>query len=83
VKKKIIKILTKEELELMHTGSLMSRRKQLLSCEESAELSDLTEQEKQKILKDTIKYKQSELWKIAYSQLKEVLATREHYKKGK
>ena len=81
MKKKTIKILKKEELEKMHTGSLMSRRTQLLRCEESEELSDLTEEEKQKTEKDIIKYKQSELWKIAYSQLKEVLAKREHYKK--
>ena len=81
MKKKIIKVFTIEELEQMHTGSLMSRRAQLLRCEESEELSDLTAEEKQNPEKNRIKYKQTEIWKTAYSDLKEVLAKREHYKK--
>lgn len=33
-------VLSKADLEVMHTGSLMNRRNELLKCEESFELSD-------------------------------------------
>jgi len=35
-----VEILSVEELEKMHTGTLMSRRESLLKCDESLELSD-------------------------------------------
>ena len=62
------------ELEAMHTGSLMSRRKALLKCDESFELSDQTTRSSSGL----IEFKDTPEWKQAYQQLKEVLADREH-----
>ncbi|ART79771.1 hypothetical protein [Oceanisphaera avium] len=62
------------ELDAMHTGSLMSRRRALLACPES---SNLTAQDKASLLLP-IRYKDSQVWKNAYQELKQVLATREH-----
>lgn len=58
------------ELEGMHTGSLMSRRKFLLQCEESGEVK-VSES-------DAIEFKNTPEWKQAYKELKTVLATREN-----
>lgn len=62
------------ELEAMHTGSLMSRRKALLKCEESFELSDQIEPSNS----DTIEFKNTTEWQQAYQDLKSVLDTREN-----
>ena len=63
-----------ENLESMHTGSLMSRRKALLKCEESYEDSD------QIVRKDLglIEFKNTQEWLNAYSDLKQVLSSREN-----
>lgn len=63
------------ELEAMHTGSLMSRRKALLKCDESFELSD---QSKPSIT-DKIEFKNTVEWKQAYQDLKSVLDSRENW----
>lgn len=63
-----------EELESMHTGSLISRRKALLMCDESFEYSDELEPPKHEL----IQFKDSDEWKKAYSELKAVLSTREN-----
>lgn len=65
---------TLAELEAMHTGSLMSRRKALLKCDESFELSEQTARSRSGM----IEFKDTPEWKQAYQQLKEVLAKREH-----
>ena len=57
----------------MHTGSLMNRRKALLQCEESFELSDQVELQYSKV----IEFKNTPEWKRAYSELKLVLSQRE------
>lgn len=62
------------ELEAMHTGSLMSRRKALLKCEESVELSDQIEPSNT----DKIEFKNTTEWQQAYQDLKSVLDTREN-----
>ena len=62
------------DLEAMHTGSLMSRRKALLKCEESFELSDQIEPSNS----DKIEFKNTTEWKQAYQDLKSVLDTREN-----
>jgi len=63
-----------EELESLHTGSLMNRRKALLQCEESFEFSD------QIVRKDTgvIEFKNTPEWQSAYSDIKQVLSQREN-----
>ncbi len=58
----------------MHTGSLMSRRKALLKCEESFELSDQIEPSNT----DKIEFKNTVEWQQAYQDLKSVLDTREN-----
>jgi hypothetical protein len=75
-----VEIKTTEELEKMHTGTLMSRRAALLKCEESFEASDHTVYESKHSASITgiIKYKDSPEWKLAYKELKDVLANREH-----
>jgi hypothetical protein len=62
------------ELESMHTGSLMSRRKALLQCEESFDFSD------QLVRKDTgvIEFKNTPEWQCAYKDIKQVLSKREN-----
>ena len=72
-----IKIIDLLELEAMHTGSLMSRRRALLSCEFSYELSDKGAEHRAEA--GYIKFKQDEDWKQAYSELKSVLDEREHW----
>ncbi len=78
---KKVKIIDLESLKQMHTGSLMSRRKALLACEESIELSD--RDPGYVVENGYIEFKQTEEWKNAYSQLKSVLKAREHWTKGK
>jgi len=62
------------ELEIMHTGSLMSRRKALLKCEESFEMSDQIERSDS----EEIEFKNTDEWQQAYKDLKSVLDTREN-----
>ena len=67
---------TLAELEELHTGTLMSRRNALLKCEESFE------HEPKPTGKDVIEFKNTVEWKQAYSDLKVVLAKREHLPTG-
>lgn len=73
----IVKMVPLKELESMHTGSLMARRKALLKCEESLSTSDRDSD--YKVAPGTIEFKDSEEWKQAYHQLKNVLAKRENW----
>lgn len=76
-----VKIIPAAELETMHTGSLMSRRKALLACEESFRLSDRYgyEPEPDPAQTGQIEFKDTEVWQKAYRELKIELAGREHY----
>jgi hypothetical protein len=73
----IVKIIPLNELESMHTGSLMARRKALLKCEASLSASD--RDSGYKVAPGTIEFKDSEEWKLAYRQLKNVLSKRENW----
>jgi len=73
-----VSIISKDELESMHTGSLMSRRKALLRCEESFRLSDQYGYEPEPDPSLYIEFKNTQQWKHAYDELKAVLATREN-----
>jgi len=73
-----VNIISKDELESMHTGSLMSRRKALLSCEESFRLSDRYGYEPEPDPSLYIEFKDNPRWQQAYDELKAVLATREN-----
>ena len=78
-----VKIISKTELEKMHTGSLLSRRKKMLQCEDSFRGSDRYGYESEPDPKETgyIEFKETEIWKKSYMELKEILATREHREK--
>lgn len=71
---KKLDVISKTELEEMHTGTLMSRRNALLKCEESFELSDQYQTAKN----NEIEFKNAPQWKKAYQDLKSVLSTREN-----
>jgi len=71
---KRLEVISKSDLEKMHTGTLMSRRNALLKCEESFELSDQYQASKN----DGIEFKNTPQWKQAYQDIKAVLSTREN-----
>ncbi|MBT9312785.1 hypothetical protein [Leptothoe kymatousa] len=62
-----------EALEKMHTGSLLSRLKQLQMCEASLAASD-----KEFATEGLIEFKDTEAWANAYGEVKKVLSYREH-----
>jgi hypothetical protein len=71
-------ILDRAALEAMHTGSLLSRLRKLLACEESREASDRPDDTGQPAPGGVIEFKQTAEWIEAHRELKEVLAHREH-----
>lgn len=77
---KKVKVLPKQVLLEMHTGSLLARRKALLACNESFSKSDQSGYKNEPNDKDTkiIEFKNTKVWSTAYLELKEILATREH-----
>ena len=72
-----IDIISKSDLKNLSTSSLLRRHKELLACEESYEMSEKFYYS-EPALTGVIEYKNSEQWKRAYAELKEVLASREH-----
>lgn len=58
----------------MHTGTLLTRRNDLLTCDESIQLSDQLE----KKFFNVIEFKDTDLWKQAYKELKDILSNREN-----
>ncbi len=78
-----VKIISKKELQNLHTGTLIKRRKDLLACEESFQLSDRFEylDEIEPIPEETgyIEFKDTEAWKQAYEELKEILVNRDNW----
>ncbi len=58
----------------MHTGTLMARRKALLECDESLEMSD--KDEGYQPVDGIIEFKNTPEWKQAYDDLKSVLSSR-------
>lgn len=58
----------------MHTGSLMSRRKALLQCQETAGTPEQAESPSSQ----PIEFKDTAAWRRAYQELKSVLDRREH-----
>jgi hypothetical protein len=71
---KKLEVISKPDLEKMHTGTLMSRRNALLKCEESFEMSDQYQAAKS----DGIEFKNTPQWEQAYQDIKAVLSTREN-----
>jgi hypothetical protein len=76
-----VKIIDKNELKNLHTGTLIKRRKELLACEESFRLSDRFGNEDEPSPENTgyIEFKDTKAWKHAYQDLIETLSGREHW----
>ena len=70
-------VLSIDELEKMNTKQLLAYLHKLHTCEESFEKSYMINNPEKKN-KKTIYYKQSDNWKQAYKNVKEILKTREH-----
>ena len=70
-----------EELERLHTGTLLTRLQLLRGLHERPEDSDLYKEEIVQLV-DVIAFKNTEEWRLAYADVKAVLATREHRPKG-
>lgn len=79
-----VPILRLEQLLSMHTGTLLSRRRALLECEESFAVSDRAgyEEAPNPDVTGYIEFKDTSHWKKAYRDLKTILAKREHIPTG-
>ncbi|MDQ8205850.1 hypothetical protein [Pelagicoccus sp. SDUM812003] len=78
-RKNAVQPIPKNELEELHTGTLLTRLQHLRECEESFEFTDLLPEEIDELRSDgRIHVKDSEEWKEAYSDLKDILSSREH-----
>lgn len=73
-----IPMLDRTALESMPTGSLLSRLRKLLACEESLASSDQFDPGIQQTPAGTIEFKDSAEWAAAHAHLKEILVLREH-----
>jgi len=74
--RRAVAVLGRTRLESLTTKQLLGRLARLRFCEESADVSDLTPHEIE--LARGILFKRTLEWRTAYTDLKEVLATREH-----
>lgn len=82
---KTVKPVSMEQLNKLHTGSLLTRLQALrsLSLDESFDCCDLTLAEVDAVKKaGLIGFKNSDLWAEAFRDVKAVLAEREHLPKG-
>jgi len=75
MKRRLIPILPAASLQTMPTKQLLGRLRSLQRCEESAAISDRTEEV---AASDGILFKDSAEWQRAYGDLSAVLAMREH-----
>lgn len=67
--------ISADRLEAMATSSLLARLRLLLACEESAACSDETGSDDDL---EFIRFKDDPDWEAAHSEVKSVLAQREH-----
>jgi len=68
-------------LEALETNALLARLNALRFLEESAALSDWSDEELAPYA-DLIVFKNTDEWRVAYAEVKSVLATREHVPRG-
>jgi hypothetical protein len=73
-------VLDRATLAAMPTKGLLDRRRRLLRCEESPDVSDASPDELAQVT--GIVFKSAPEWRAAYEQLKAILATREHVPKS-
>jgi len=77
----MIEPMSKDDLSQLHTGSLLTRLEHLRKLPESFEASDMSVDEELSA-RDKIAFKNTAVWKEAWSDLKEELSGREHRKRG-
>jgi hypothetical protein len=82
MKRKKILSITFEELKSYPTKRLLARLKSLHQCEQSFELSDREESERNSN-SNIILFKQSPEWRSEYQKLKDILKSREHINRKK
>lgn len=70
-----------EELEQLHTGTLLKRLERLRELQPDRMLCDWTEAEYD-ATEHLIAFKDTDIWKSAWADIKQVLADREHVKRG-
>jgi hypothetical protein len=73
-------VLARTALELMTIRELLGRLERLRRCEEDATVSDMTPSEV--AMSELILFKSDVAWRLAYSEVKELLSTREHVAGG-
>lgn len=76
-KRKLPLVISKADLAKKSTKELLGYLKRLRQCEESFERSDMDEN-LDLLDNQTIYFKQTEKWKLAYRSVKEILSNREH-----
>ncbi|WP_166036601.1 hypothetical protein [Sphingosinicella sp. YJ22] len=69
--------MAQQELEALSIGALLARLQRLRWCEDSRAESDLSDEEVRSAA-GSILFKEDAAWRAAYTDLKEVLANREH-----
>ncbi|KZK87126.1 hypothetical protein PsAD13_00394 [Pseudovibrio sp. Ad13] len=80
---KTVSALQFDQLQSLHTGTLLTRLKALRSLHECEEQADWTNEEKLAVRSSgLIAFKSEENWKLAFADVKAVLATREHIPRG-
>lgn len=78
-----VKPIALEELNKLHTGSLLARLKLLRSLQDSFDLSDWLSEESDAIeAAGLIAFKETAIWKAAFSDVKSLLDDREHVPRG-
>jgi hypothetical protein len=78
MRRKLIALISSEELEKLSTRQLLARLERLHQCEASASLSDASEQ----LIIPGVLFKDTPEWAEAYEQVKGALAQREHVSRG-
>ena len=74
-----VKIIPADQLNALHTGTLLARLEKLRECEESFQCSDWFcdgEREPDSAFTELIEFKNTDSWKLAFAEVKEVLKKR-------
>ncbi len=81
---KKVPVIPAPELRHLHTGSLLTRLRDLLACEDYFGGSDRYDDEPKPDPDETgiLEFKDTEAWRKAYKDVKDILATREHLPTG-
>jgi len=75
--KRALQPVGRHQLEGMATGALLARLQRLRWCEESRDCSDLSDDEIATAA-NLILFKADPAWRLAYTDVREVLGTRDH-----